>query len=149
MNKEKFWKLAAIALLIINIATVYMVFFNPFGPPKGRAIAHFLVRQLDFDNEQRLESKVSADKHRFKADSLRIIEVSLHNRLFELMKSKNVDSVVLNKTIIGLGKTREGLELNTFWHFHQFRDICNPTQQQKFDVLIREVLDDVNASKKK
>jgi periplasmic protein CpxP/Spy len=148
MSKEKFWKLAATALLVINIATIFMVFFNPFRLPKGRAIAPYMVEKLGFSKKEGNMHRISADKHRFKADSLRIIEVSLHNRLFELMKNKNVDSAALETTVIALGETRKALELNTFWHFHEMRGICNPTQQKKFDILIRDILDEVNAGKK-
>ena len=60
--------------------------------------------------------------------------------LFSLLSQPNVSEVEKIEAAKKVSIATEKLDLFTFNHFAKLRAICNPSQQQKFDDIIKQVM---------
>ncbi len=140
MRKEKFWMLCCSILLIINVATVIMVFFNPFALPKEKAMALYVNKRLNLNKTQADAFRLSVDKHRDQKNALIEQDFNLQDELFQLLIKEQIDSIAVKKCIAQMATIREKAEWNNFTHFRELRNICTPEQQAKFEIFSKEFL---------
>lgn len=144
MEKTKFLTLIIIVLLAVNAGTLaYLVYSNvkqnePTPNQKGGPAA-FIIKQLKLDEQQQTVFEELRFEHRSgmirKQDSIR----TLHQEMFNHLKSDTPNATAADSiaTIISLRKKE--LDMFTFHHFRQLREICNAEQKQLFDKFINEI----------
>jgi len=154
MKKITFSTIVIILLLVLNSLTLAFMWahqpgpapFPPFGPP-GPPFAHdrphgpgmFLMRELSFDDKQKQEFEKLRDAHREKA---RTIQDSLHALKEQLFNGiPGGDMAQANAVADKIASFQKQLEIVTYEHFKQVRELCNDEQKQKFDKIIGRVLE--------
>lgn len=144
------WLLVLVAILLLtNIATLSIYWFkkpNHEGGPghepgnREKRMGQFMVDQMKFDATQeaaywKLRDSMIATQ-RPVVDSMR----DAKKNFFDLLnQSDATDSALITRSneIAGLQKR---LDLATFRHFQNVRAICRPDQLQKFDTVIKEIV---------
>ncbi|MFT5777524.1 MAG: C-terminal processing protease CtpA/Prc [Crocinitomicaceae bacterium] len=84
MNKAKFYKIVCVILILINLGTVALFWFNrpPQGPPQPGDLADRLGITTKLDELTALEAE-----HHKKKKKLMSLDHSLHEKLFEKIGS--------------------------------------------------------------
>ncbi|HEX6427959.1 MAG TPA: hypothetical protein VF008_09750 [Niastella sp.] len=134
-------------LLLTNIATLSIYWFkkptHDGGPGPGnreRKMGQFMVDQMKFDATQ----EASYWKLR---DSMIIIQKpvmdSIRNskkRFFDLLNQPDATDSLLIAHTNEIADLQKKLDVATFRHFQKVRAICRPDQLQKFDTVIKEIV---------
>ena len=144
------WLLVLVAILLLtNIATLSIYWLKkpahdggPGHDPGNREkrMGQFMVDQMKFDATQEAtywqlrDSMVVIQKPVM--DSIR----SSKKRFFDLLNQPDAtDSMMIARTN-EIADLQKKLDLVTFRHFQKVRSICRPDQLQKFDTVIKEIV---------
>ena len=144
------WLLVLVAILLLtNIATLSIYWFKKPAPDSGpgreggnreKRMGQFMVDQLKFDTTQATtywklrDSMISIQKPVM--DSIR----NAKKRFFDLLnQSETTDSALIAHSN-EIAELQKRLDLVTFRHFKKVRAICRPDQLQKFDTVIKEIV---------
>ncbi|GAA3654236.1 Spy/CpxP family protein refolding chaperone [Flavivirga jejuensis] len=106
--------------------------------PKGPA--NFIVKQLNFDDEQMQQFEEINKKHhqqmRRISDNNKKLKDALFNRISDIsLKENTVDSIT---TLIGEKEKEKGEVI--FYHFKSIQALCNDKQKKKFKRIINDAL---------
>ena len=140
MEKTKFLTIAVIALLVLNGALIVFLWMghrrlNPPPPKNGRPpAAAFLIKNLDFDENQTTLYDGLRKAHRAAKDSL---QNTLRRSREIYFKGIPTDDT---SKLAEIGEIQKESDRITFVHFQKVRALCRPDQQTKFDEVIGEVL---------
>lgn len=137
-NKFRALWVAVIALVVLNIGmmTWFTFFAHRPGPPQRL----YLEQELSFDEKQKESYRVMRDEHFMKARSIREQVKMMKEAFFKSMADSSITEEELRKKALNISTKASELELLTFKHFQQVRQICTPEQKEKFDEIIEEVL---------
>jgi periplasmic protein CpxP/Spy len=144
------WLLVLVAILLLtNIATLSIYWFKKPGREGGpgrdpgsreKRMGQFMVDQMKFDANQ----EATYWKLR---DSIIVIQKpvmdSLRNakkRFFDLLNEQDASDSLLTARSNEIADMQKRLDLVTFRHFQKVRAICRPDQLQKFDTVIKEIV---------
>lgn len=144
------WLLILVAILLLtNIATLSIYWFNKpdhdggpgrDGVNREKRMGQFMVDQLKFDATQEAaywklrDSMMTIQKPVM--DSIR----NAKKRFFDLLnQAETTDSTLITRSI-EIADLQKKLDLATFRHFQKVRAICRPDQLQKFDTVIKEIV---------
>jgi protein CpxP len=144
------WLLILVAILLLtNIATLSIYWFkkpdHEGGPGRDGAnrekrMGQFMVDQLKFDTTQEAaywklrDSMMTIQKPVM--DSIR----NAKKRFFDLLnQTETTDSTLITRSN-EIADLQKKLDLVTFRHFQNVRAICRPDQLQKFDTVIKEIV---------
>ena len=119
----------------------------PFGPPGGpprmpngpRGPGMFIVRELNFDDKQKEAFDKLKEAHHAKAMEIQDSLHTLKGQLFDGIPSG--DMAKANAAADKIAAMQKQLEIVTFEHFKQVRELCNEEQKTKFDKIIGNVLE--------
>jgi periplasmic protein CpxP/Spy len=144
------WLLILVAILLLtNIATLSIYWFkkpdHEGGPGRDggnreKKMGQFMVDQLKFDaTQEAIYWKLR--------DSMMVIQKpvmdSIRNakkRFFDLLnQSETTDSMLMTHSN-EIAEMQKKLDIVTFRHFQKVRAICRPDQLQKFDTVIKEIV---------
>lgn len=131
-----------ITLLLINAVTLVLFWLGkPKGPegPKGKP-QDFLIEQLHFNGKQKAAFLVLAEEHRDKTEELRDKIKAKKDAFFDLVKLENVNDSTKRIAAKEASVLIEELDLFTLEHFRQIRALCDPTQKELFDKVIKEMI---------
>jgi Spy/CpxP family protein refolding chaperone len=145
------WLLVLVAILLLtNIATLSIYWFkkpNYEGGPgrepgsREKRMGQFMVDQMKFDATQEAaywklrDSMISTQRPVM--DSIR----DAKKRFFDLLNQPGAtDSSALIARSNEIAELQKRLDLATFRHFKKVRAICRPDQLQKFDTVIKEIV---------
>ncbi len=144
MDNHKFFKIVILILLLINIATLAFIWTSSQRPqnfpPRPPDVGEFLTQKLQLTEKQQKQFETLKHAHHEKVEILREKSKNLHDDFFELLKQPEIDTTTINLAADAIINNQKALELVTFYHFKEVRAICSPTQQKKFDEVIREAL---------
>lgn len=143
MDKLKLYKIVIVVLVVINLLTVGTIWLVK---PKGqRPMPHerpltFLSAELGITgpNKEKLD-KMEAGHHRDKRELL-AKNKELRERLFGLLKASDVDSLKVNRYVDSILVNQKNIELMTFEHFREVKQLCTPEQQLKLEDVIAEAI---------
>jgi uncharacterized membrane-anchored protein YhcB (DUF1043 family) len=137
-NKFRVLWIAIIVLIVLNIGMVawFTFFAHRAGPPQRL----FLEKELNFDEKQKESYRVMRDEHFMKARSIREQVKMMKEDFFKSMADSSLTDEDLRKKALAISTEMSELELMTFKHFQQVRQMCTPEQKEKFDEIIDEVL---------
>lgn len=146
MENTRFLKITIIVLLLVNIATLIFMLTGHKRheghippPPHGRAGAfEFLTQELKLDEAQIKQFDEMRKQHHENVRNVQEKSRDLHHRFFDLLATS--DSAGAVQLADSMAQIQKQIELLTFGHFKQVRDICKPDQQKKFDAVINEAL---------
>ena len=144
------WLLILVAILLLtNIATLSIYWFNKpdheggpgrDGANREKRMGQFMVDQLKFDSTQEAaywklrDSMMTIQKPVM--DSIR----NAKKRFFDLLnQAETTDSTLITHSI-EIADLQKKLDLATFRHFQKVRAICRPDHLQKFDTVIKEIV---------
>lgn len=164
-DKNKMLSAAVILLLIINLGILGLLWYDrsqkisapermpkeermhPPGvmPPPDRMQSdggpkEFLIRELNLNEKQktdylRLVEEHQADMKRIK-EKIRNEKDELWNNFSKSDKNTNAEELIASK----IGEDQKQIELITFRHFKNVRELCDADQKEKFDEVIKEAL---------
>lgn len=141
------WLLVLVGILLVtNIITLTVFFWTSRSqeeaatpPPKPR-MGKFIVDEMQFDSTQEAaywemrDSLMEAQKPVW--DSIRAAK----KRFFDLVNYTDVNDALLQARINEVLAHQKKLDIITFHHFQQVRTLCRPDQMQKFDTVIKEIV---------
>jgi Spy/CpxP family protein refolding chaperone len=144
------WLLVLVAILLLtNIATLSIYWIKkpdhdggPGRDPGNREkkMGQFMVDQMKFDATQEAsywklrDSMIAIQKPVM--DSIR----SSKKRFFDLLNQPDATDSMLIAHTNQIADLQKKLDLVTFRHFQKVRSICRPDQLQKFDTVIKEIV---------
>ncbi len=153
-NNGKIWKLLVVLLLICNAGIIAFMWLRPCRPPvpppppaggQGEQARNFVIRTLNFTDEQVRQYDVLIGDHRRAMDSLRKVQSDARQQLFGGLKN-GTDPNVAAQTIAACQKE---IETVTFHHFEKVRVLCTDAQKPEFDNIIGEVIKKMNGGNRR
>lgn len=143
--------LAAFSLLLLcaNIVTLVLLWRHHMPgrrdderqppPPQGQ-VFEFVNEQLKLDSTQREAYAKLRDAHRMAQQAIQDSIHQLKDAFFALLQQPAVNDTAVEAAAKKISVQEQQMELLTFRHFQKLRAICNKEQQQKFDQIIKDVL---------
>ena len=129
-------------LIVANIASVALFWIKeskPTAMQQPKSPAAFLIKELQLNALQQQQFEALKKEHQAAASTLRKEVKDGKEELFDLLKLSTVADTMKQNAVRKISLLTEELDLVTFNHFEKVRAICNPTQQKKFDEIIKEV----------
>lgn len=161
-DKNKILTVAVVLLLIINIGILAFLWIDrvPKSPeklppvdrlhaPDGRPLVRppgnpgpkeFLMRELNFNEQQRKEYEKLVDEHKNDMKNIRDKIRNNKEKLWDLFLKHDVDSNDAEAIATEIGAGQKETEMVTFRHFQKVKDLCNDEQKEKFDKVIGDAL---------
>jgi protein CpxP len=139
MNNVKFLKSILLILLIVNIVTIGFIWITK--PPRisgNETAASYLSNELSFNAKQEEQFEDLQSSFLEKREDLRHENKENFDLYFELLQNPKVDSASVKKAANAIISIKEKEEIALFYHFQKVRALCNESQKQKFDQIIKE-----------
>ena len=141
MDKIKLLTRLSIGLALLNVALLAFLFFprmhRPFPP--HNSTGDFLMHELKMNPSQREVFNQQRQSHHAIVDSLELEMQKIRSKLYG--NNSMVDSASISHIAIIQGQ----IEQVTFLHFKEVRAALNPDQQAKFDTIIQEAVQKLQA----
>lgn len=142
MEKDRFYKLVIIILLVINIATLSIFFLKGqvLGPNDHtrKKPSDIIIEELDFNDKQIKEFNFLKVEHQIQMrslhDSMRLEREKLPDIILQ-ENEKMVDSVSTN-----IARYQKQIEVYTYLHFVKVKNLCNDDQKNQFKSIINDIL---------
>ncbi len=137
MNKNKFYLMIIISLLITNVLILFFTYpFHKrgFDPNKPRNI---IIERLGFNQNQIVEYDKLIQVHRSKIREKDSTIKQLKNQLYLLLVSEDEDKK--DSLIHEIANEQREIERIHFNHFMDIKNLCNPEQLIKFQELSKEL----------
>ncbi len=139
MNNVKFLKAILLILLLVNVATLSFLWFTKPPKPNLQGSAKgFFAKELSFSAKQEQQFETLQTAFQEQRESLRQSNRETHDAFFDLLQNPKVDSAKVKKAADEIIKIKEKEELAVFYHFQKVRAICDASQKQKFDKIVKE-----------
>lgn len=125
MKKERFYKIAVIVLVIVNIASLtFMWFSRPPHPP--HPMEQKISERLGLKGKAvKTVNRLEVQHHREK-QKLVAIDVELHEQLYKVIGSEKDSDSLLN----AIHQNKAEIEQMTFDYFDQIAALCNEDQKE-------------------
>ena len=139
MNNVKLLKSILLVLLLVNIGTLSFLWFtkpprnNPQESAKG-----FFSKELTFSAKQEQQFDSLKTLFQSQREDLRHEVKDKYDIYFDLLQNSKVDSLTVKKAVSEIIRIKEKEELALFYHFQKVRSICDASQKQKFDKIVKE-----------
>jgi Spy/CpxP family protein refolding chaperone len=152
------WLLVLVAILLLtNIATLSIYWLKKPAHEGGggrdggreKRMGQFMIDQMKFDANQEAtywklrDSMMAIQKPVM--DSIR----SAKTRFFDLLNQGEASDSLLTARSNEIAEIQKKLDLVTFRHFQKVRAICRPDQLQKFDTVIKEIVNRMTSFRRK
>jgi Spy/CpxP family protein refolding chaperone len=153
MSESRFLKTVIIGLLLLNAGTLSYLFLQgrrtgtegrdqPMHGGPGRT-ARFLREQLQLTDDQEAQFREMREDHHEKMGRIHRRIGESHQHLYGLLHDgyQPADSIAAIPFIDAYTNAQREVEWLRFTHFRNLRSICTPAQQQKFDRVISDALE--------
>lgn len=133
-----------IVLILLNTTIVGFMYFknkqqcqnNGAGGGKG----DYLIEKLEFTPDQIAKFDVLRQDHHQTVMPLNKEIMEQKKQFFALITEPKVDSLKVDSLSKVITEMHRKVDIVTFYHFKNIREICTPSQQIKFQNLIEEGL---------
>ncbi|MBL0097601.1 MAG: hypothetical protein IPP46_14745 [Bacteroidetes bacterium] len=136
MNKLRFFTIATMVLLAVNIFLLWKMSGNGV-PPRDRP-RKAVIERLGLDEEQIKKYDVLIQQHRAMVKQYNGEFRQLKNALYGTLSSAegkiNTDSLVLL-----MGMKQQEIEKLHYSHFQEIHALCTPEQEEKFHSLTQDI----------
>jgi len=146
-NKNKWWLIAVIVLLVVNSATLTIFWLERKGhgllmggKPKGAEAQAFLIKELALDSAQKVQYLELVKAHREGTNAIKKQLRDAKDAFFNLLGDSTVSEAAIKQAADKASAIEAQIDLLTFKHFQQIRSICTPAQKAKFDTIIQTVV---------
>ena len=146
MDKHKLITAVAIGLLIVNIATLGLLFFNkpgrphrPGDGPGGEGPKKIIIQRLHFDAAQQQAYELLVDDHRSRMFALNEASRLLHDELFTLLKSDQPDHSKASLLMEQIAANQKATDELNFDHFEKIKKLCRGSQLNHFNLLVDDL----------
>ena len=143
MNNTRFLKIVIVLLILVNLGMMAFIWFNsPVSKPSDQPpfAPGFLVKELELSGSQQKNYLGLRGNHRKILGQLQERDKILHTRFFDQLFSEVPDSKSVQALVDSITENRRKMEVLTFDHFMQVRQMLTPDQQKKFEEIFEEVL---------
>ncbi len=137
-NRFRILWVAIIVLVVLNIGMI--AWFTFFAHRPGLPPRLFLEQELSFDEKQKDIYRHMREEHFMKARDIKEKVKTLKEAFFKAMADSSITDEELRKRASAISTEASELDVLTFKHFQQVRQMCTPEQKEKFDEIIEEVL---------
>jgi hypothetical protein len=148
-NRNRYLLLAIVLLVILNVGTLFMLFFGrPGERQRGRGnvqdrgqtrIAQLLKDELGFDREQIEQYLVLKKRHQ---ERMRVLDSTMRaakNRMFDDVLRDDPAPVLSDSLLVLTQRTQDEIERLTFQHLLDVKKLCTPEQRKKLHAIIHEM----------
>jgi len=134
-------------LLLTNLGM--LLFFVNMKPPanrfgrdgKGRqGMMEILEKKAGFSKQQLSAYQQLRDQHWVKMKPLLADMRNAKDSFYRLLYVPDVPDSVLKNAAMIIGQKQQAIDLQTFHHFQQVRNLCDPAQRPGFDTLVHQVI---------
>ncbi len=147
-NRNKGWAIAFLLLIFLNIATLTALWLMKDGKPlpflkdkdPKSGVVDFLVKELGFDSLQKQKLISLRDAHQKKVMGLRKMNREAKDAFFDLLQRSDLPDSVIENGAKNAARFDQELDVLTFRHFSEIRNLCNEEQKKKFENVIKQVL---------
>jgi len=144
MKNSKTLIVIVIILIVCNCALLgffwLKVYQKPQRPPMQGPAFEYLTQQLQLTKMQQQQYEKLRMAHRQLVDSLNQQSRMMRDSFFAKLKDTDAKADEINALGKRIAANTYQVDTSTFYHFQHFRKILTPTQQQKFDDIIQDVL---------
>ena len=149
-NKSlKYWKIFAFILIALNITLIVLLILGrPQYRQEGDDPGKYLVGKLKFTEQQETAFNKLKNSHHTTVEELKIEGERLRKSFFDGLTSDFPSSYrdsIANK----IAENQRQIELVTYNHFEEVKNICTPEQKVIFNDIIKEVLARLGRQEKK
>jgi len=147
-NRMMIW--AITVLLIMNIATLALLWFSQFKkpkplPPPGTQESliegvKFLEKELNLSEKQIQLFIESRNKHAYQSKEIQDKIHQLKMQILDEVFKSAPDSVKIRKLSNEIGKQQIEFERGLSEHFLELKSYCNPEQQEKLKLFLYDVV---------
>lgn len=142
-GKFTFWII--LLLVIANVASISIFWFGRIKDPErpmmpGGGPRDYVVKELGFNTEQQKKYTEMVKSHHENAQKFQDSIRQAKDALFSLLKDPAVTEKTKQNAAAAISRQSENLDLLTFQHFQDVRNICTEDQKKKFDSIIHQVL---------
>ena len=143
--KNKILYILMAVLVIMNLITLGSLWMFrvkerlPLQQSPPPLVKEFLEKELNFNKEQSEKfDKLKLEHH---SNSKKIIdEIALKKEsLFDLIKENSGDDPKVIKIADEIGTKQKELDLVTYNHFRDIRNLCDEKQKVKFDLIVNDI----------
>lgn len=139
MNKNKFYVLVIVGLLLSNLLLAGFMFFGKKGPHrKHQKPREKIIERLSFDEQQieQYDKLIAGHQKDIKEKDKQLVE--LKNELYALLPGTDTGATAdsLINEITGVIKQIERIH---FDHFLDIKGLCKPDQMAAFEELTEEI----------
>lgn len=135
-------------LLISNIALVIYVFTGgscPHKPPakdqqNKSGITSALEKEVGFSEQQLAQYKNLREEHWKIAKPLFDSMQKGKELLFKLTQTASVEDSVVQNAAASIAASQKLMELQSFRHFKQVRDLCTQEQLPRYDSVLKKIV---------
>jgi protein CpxP len=155
-KKLPFWKIFAIALLVINTLILsYILLEKPGQNSSDRGPAAFIIKELHFNDSQIVAFEKLKFAHQDSVQHLREQGKILREKYFSFLRNdaNSISKVGFNNQLTDLenqiAANQVSIESVTYRHFGQVKEICDSSQKHKFDSILLEIVSMMKAGRPK
>lgn len=140
LSNSRFTGPALLLLLVLNAGMLFVLLRHPKPPRNNDAVKNFLIDELKLDAGQQQQFASLVSEHRAAAEQAQRRIHECRDSLVQQLSATPANEETITRLSEEIGDQQAHLEKATMDHFSKVRAICNPSQQQKFDEVIREAL---------
>ncbi|WP_188315985.1 periplasmic heavy metal sensor [Chitinophaga agrisoli] len=139
--------LIIVGVLLITNMIVLLVFINmkqngsrKHDQPGRQGLVQILEEKAGFSKEQLGAYQQLRDQHWTKMKPLLTDMRNAKDSFYRLLYTPETTDSVLELAAAEIGRRQAAIDLQTFHHFQQVRNLCDSSQRPGFDTLIHQVV---------
>lgn len=149
--------LSVLVLILLLTNILLLVFFVWMKPDdqkqqgrddhdnKGGSVMQLLEKQVGFTPDQMAQYKSLKEQHWDIMKPYFGEMRSAKDNFYQLLSnSMRADSLVISAAADSIAVKQKQIDMQTFRHFRQVRNICTPQQQPAFDSMVQQVIRRMN-----
>lgn len=143
MSRLKIWQTTVVLLVLVNTAMLALLWFSHKAEKKlipAANVKDFLIKELALNEQQKKQFEALRSVHFATVQKINKQTKDLRDRFFENISKTETDSALILSLAKQISEKEAMKEQTTLYHFRQLRGILTSGQQQKFDSVIKEVL---------
>ena len=141
MSKNKTYSVLIISLLAINTLLVGFVVLKPKRPlgKENKSPKEIIIKKLQFNEAQIIQYTSLVKQHRSAIKNKDAKIRDSKKNLYFLLANDSVIKTQQDSIITRLGVLQKDIEILHFKHFQDIKKICNPSQEEAFNRLAKNL----------
>ena len=139
--------LIIVGVLLLTNIIVLLVFMNLKQPgSRGRSLVgrqgmvEILQKQAGFSKQQLDAYLQLREQHWTKMKPLLANMRNAKDSFYRMLYAPQITDSLLDSAAAEIGRRQAAIDVQTFRHFQQVRNLCDPSQRPGFDSLIHQVV---------